>query len=228
MKFELEDNNRNLSIVDLTKELIRVADKLGKKTLTAKEYSDNGKYSIAPFKRQFGNWLNALEAAGLEKSRNYDISIEDWFLNLEEVWIKLGRQPYPSDIEKPLSKYSYAGYKRRFKGWRKALEAFVEYINEAGSSLDESENIQNLHIIDNNYHRTNRNIGLRLRFIVMRKDNFKCKICGRSPATTPDLKLEVDHIIPWGKGGETVIENLQTLCSDCNLGKSNLSMDIQP
>ena len=25
------------------------------------------------------------------------------------------------------------------------------------------------------------------------------------------------------KGGETVMDNLQTLCSDCNLGKSNLS-----
>lgn len=58
----------------------------------------------------------------------------------------------------------------------------------------------------------------------MRNDDFKCKICGRSPATQTGLKLEVDHIIPWDKGGETIIENLQTLCFDCNQGKSNLSM----
>ncbi|MCI5815572.1 HNH endonuclease [Ruminococcus sp.] len=48
-------------------------------------------------------------------------------------------------------------------------------------------------------------------------------MCGRSPSTTIGLELHIDHIIPWSMGGETVIDNLQTLCSDCNLGKSNLS-----
>ena len=70
--------------------------------------------------------------------------------------------------------------------------------------------------------RTKRDINLRLRFLVMKRDNFKCCMCGRSPATTPNLELHIDHIKPWSKGGETVIENLQTLCADCNLGKSNL------
>ncbi len=32
----------------------------------------------------------------------------------------------------------------------------------------------------------------------------------------------IDHIKPWSKGGETVLENLQTLCATCNLGKSNI------
>ncbi len=72
-------------------------------------------------------------------------------------------------------------------------------------------------------HKTNRDIGLRLRFMVMKRDSFKCCICGRSPATNPGLELHIDHIIPWSKGGETVIDNLQTLCSDCNLGKGNIS-----
>ena len=43
-----------------------------------------------------------------------------------------------------------------------------------------------------------------------------------SRAKGDNIELHIDHIIPWSKGGETVLENLQTLCSDCNLGKSNI------
>lgn len=71
-------------------------------------------------------------------------------------------------------------------------------------------------------HKTSRNINLRLRYQVLKRDNFKCVICGRSPAKDPNIELHIDHIIPWSKGGETIIDNLRTLCSDCNLGKSNI------
>lgn len=56
----------------------------------------------------------------------------------------------------------------------------------------------------------------------MKRDNFKCGICGAVPAINSDIELQVDHIIPWSKGGETTFDNLQTLCSRCNLGKSDL------
>ena len=70
--------------------------------------------------------------------------------------------------------------------------------------------------------RTSRSIDLRLRFKVLSRDCFRCRSCGASPATQPGVHLEVDHIIPWSKGGETELDNLQTLCSACNQGKSNL------
>src|SRR5947207_3420963 len=63
---------------------------------------------------------------------------------------------------------------------------------------------------------TPRTPGERLRFLVFRRDNFSCQICGRSPALHLGLVLHVDHVIPWSKGGETAIENLQTLCEPCN------------
>ena len=56
-----------------------------------------------------------------------------------------------------------------------------------------------------------------LRYDILKRDGYKCKICGRS--TKDGVKLHVDHIIPIAKGGKTVPENLQTLCQDCNLGK---------
>jgi len=71
-------------------------------------------------------------------------------------------------------------------------------------------------------HKTPRDLSLRLRFRVMKRDNFACRACGASPALKPGLLLHVDHIEPWSRGGETVEENLQTLCEGCNLGKSNV------
>ncbi len=53
----------------------------------------------------------------------------------------------------------------------------------------------------------------------MRRDGFKCQICG---STAKDgVKLHVDHIIPVSKGGKTEPKNLRTLCDRCNLGKSD-------
>jgi len=39
---------------------------------------------------------------------------------------------------------------------------------------------------------------------------------------SPKIILHVDHVMPYSKGGETVLENLQTLCLKWNIGKSNL------
>lgn len=66
------------------------------------------------------------------------------------------------------------------------------------------------------------NIGLR--FKVLQRDRFRCQLCGQSPASDLSCKLHVDHIIPFSKGGKTIFENLQTLCSNCNVGKSNRSV----
>ncbi len=56
-----------------------------------------------------------------------------------------------------------------------------------------------------------------LRYDILRRDGFKCQICGRTQAD--GVKLHIDHVIPIAKGGKTVKENLRTLCDQCNLGK---------
>lgn len=70
-------------------------------------------------------------------------------------------------------------------------------------------------------HKTGRNPSMKLRFEILKRDNFKCSACGASPATDPTVQLHIDHIMPWSKGGETTKDNLQTLCSTCNFGKGN-------
>ncbi|MBE6794863.1 MAG: HNH endonuclease [Ruminococcaceae bacterium] len=56
-----------------------------------------------------------------------------------------------------------------------------------------------------------------LRYDVLTRDGFRCKLCGRE--ANDGVKLEVDHIVPISKGGKTTMSNLQTLCKECNRGK---------
>ena len=56
-----------------------------------------------------------------------------------------------------------------------------------------------------------------LRYKIMQRDGFRCCLCGRSAAG--GVELEVDHIIPVSRGGNSDEKNLQTLCRDCNRGK---------
>lgn len=56
-----------------------------------------------------------------------------------------------------------------------------------------------------------------VRYDILKRDRFKCVICGRS--AKDGVKLHVDHIIPVSKGGKTEYSNLRTLCDACNFGK---------
>jgi 5-methylcytosine-specific restriction endonuclease McrA len=228
-----------LSAEECITELKRVAAQLSKNSLTLPEYRRAGRYSESPFLRNFGTWEKTLQAAGLSVSPRYHhrVSDEQYFENIERIWISLGRQPKCTEIIKPFSAYSLRAYEGRFGSWRKALVAFVEYVNkeeaQAGrratpdatqSTSPPTHEPPACHEIRfrEKVRRTSRKPSLRLRFRVMRRDNFKCRQCGRSPAVEPGVVLEVDHIKCWAEGNETVMENLQTLCKSCNQGKSNL------
>ena len=223
MKFELEEYHRNTPDDVLLDDLKMIANKLGKKSITRYDYDEHGKFSTTTFVRRFGSWFNALEKAGLEKTRTpMNLPKEELFHNLEEMWVKLGRQPRYGEVTKPLSKYSVGTYEHRFGTWLKALKAFVEYINNEGGALPQTSEQNPSQVKSSATHKTTRNINWRLRFVVMRRDDFKCQSCGRSPATDPGVILHVDHKKAWANGGETTQENLQTLCSVCNIGKSDL------
>jgi hypothetical protein len=58
-----------------------------------------------------------------------------------------------------------------------------------------------------------------LRYEVLKRDGGRCVLCGNSKKD--GVKLHVDHILPRSKGGKDTLDNLQTLCQPCNLGKGN-------
>lgn len=61
-----------------------------------------------------------------------------------------------------------------------------------------------------------RRIAPKVRFTVLRRDNYTCQYCG---AKAPNVQLTIDHALPVAKGGGNDISNLVTACSACNYGK---------
>lgn len=49
-----------------------------------------------------------------------------------------------------------------------------------------------------------------MRDAVLIRDGYACLHCGARD------DLQMDHTFPWSRGGETTVENLQTLCGPCN------------
>ena len=223
MQFEYEIYNKSISDEELLFDLKRVFDIFDTKNLTMKQYSIYGKYNCSTFIRRFGTWNKTLEKLKISPFQQF-YTEKNLFQNIKNVWIKKGKTPTRRDMDnKNFSNISSGAYLRKYGKWSDALKAFVEYIN----IVDNQE--QNIVVFpqkrENNNHITKRDINLRLRFKVLMRDNFKCCICGASPAKDSSVELHVDHIKPWSKGGETTIDNLQTLCSKCNLGKSDLDME---
>ena len=77
-------------------------------------------------------------------------------------------------------------------------------------------------IEDENTYKSNtsnkRKISPSKRIKILERDNFTCQYCG---SKAPEVKIEIDHIIPISKDGTNEIENLTTACFECNIGKSN-------
>jgi hypothetical protein len=216
MQFKIEQvSGMQVSEDELIADLKATATRLGKDTIGQKEYRKHGKYDDSTATRRFGTWNDALAAAGLQISNEVGLSDERLFENILTLWQHYGRQPRRSELAAPPSTISQSPYNRRFGSWMGSLHAFAEYAN----GMDE---ITLLSSGAPAQRKTGRDPSLRLRWHVLQRDRFTCRACGKSPASTIGVELHVDHVIPWSKDGETILDNLQTLCSICNLGKSNV------
>lgn len=203
----------------------RVAAQLNKSTITSSEYAQHGQFERTYLAHKWKSWANVLKQAGLQPTSYHTAGIDesDLLREIGRLWEEKGTQPTCSDVRNGLLKYGLTTYTRRFGSWNNALRRFLEFCDEPQpleaiepqpTATTSTEPIYR--------HTTSRDVNLRLRYKVMLRDNFKCCCCGKSPATHPNIILHIDHIVPWSESGETTIDNLQTLCQDCNLGKSNL------
>lgn len=154
-------------------------------------------------------------------------SDKELFNEMERIWQKVGQRPSRTEWEMSEPKIAYNTYKQRFGGWTNACTKFIEYKMGGDILADdfvlpdqEEQKTQQENKVE--YKKENsRNVSLSLRLEVLSRDKFRCVFCGKSPATDIGTKLHIDHIMPFANGGKSILENLQTLCEECNLGKSN-------
>ena len=205
---------------DIIEEMSSVMKKLGKTKLTIKEFDANAKINSSTVIRRFGKWNKALTLAGAEISNTF-YSDEELLSNIKDVWLKKGTQPSRRDMDnKVLSIISSGTYLRHYGTWYKALESFMAYISEIEDdfTIDVSESINTSSVIK---HKTKREPSDRLKVQVLMRDGNRCRICGVE-CSGGLHNIHFDHIIPWSKGGETTLDNLQVLCSACNEAKGNM------
>ena len=204
---------------DIIEEMKSVMKKLGKTKLTIKEFDANARINSSTVASHFGSWNKALVAVGGELSKIIH-SHEEMMVNIRNAWIMKGGQPSKRDMnDKSLSSISSASYIRRYGTWYKALESFIAYISE--NDEDSITDIPENNSASSFEHKTKRDPSDRLKVQVLMRDGNRCRICGVE-CSGGLHNIHFDHIIPWSKGGETTLENLQVLCSACNEAKGNM------
>lgn len=223
MKFEIRLYHKRISDTELIDDIRETAKKLNQAKLTQEQYNRNGRFTAVTAKKRFGTWRKAIEKAGLIPY-SMNLTQKELLDNMERTWRKLGKQPAMKQMKKH-SICSGNPYERCFGSWNKALIAFDKYIKSGRKEYPRTEHDSGMKTIPSKTrgkHRTKRRVSYMLRYKVLKRDKYKCRICGSSPGKDASVKLHIDHILPWSKGGESVIGNLQTLCKDCNAGKGSL------
>ena len=219
---------------EVVAEMREIWEKLGRKPMTAAHFNQHAKMNSATVTRHFGSCWAAMKKADLPMSRlGKRYSDDNYFENLLAVWTHYGRQPKYREMDAPPSCISSGAYEKKWETWTKALLAFLDQVNRDarercsnGASTDVVEERKPAHLSRRKSGagrakaEHQRQITLGLRYDILKRDRFRCVLCGASPATNLGCVLHVDHMVPYSKGGQTICENLRTLCESCNIGKS--------
>ena len=104
---------------------------------------------------------------------------------------------------------SYANLQIRFGPYREFLPRFFAW-KKGAITYDQ--------VIEKPQKPRRKNLKAKTRFAVLDRDQHRCVVCG---ATPEDDRLVVDHILPVSLGGSDEMDNLRTLCNECNVGRSN-------
>jgi len=206
--------SRSEIIVKL-KEFYKIKDY---KSFTRKEWDAwrNKPISSSQIFRLFGSWADALQKAGIKAQRRGRRNLKQMVDLFKGAWKESDGVPTRKGLDNYLIKvsapYTYLSYKFYWGSIGRLAKRIVEH--QEGKITDSE-----LYLPFKSSKKRDK-IPQGLRYAVLKRDNEQCVKCGASPKKH-GVVLEVDHKIPWSKGGTNELSNLQTLCHRCNRGKKD-------
>ena len=193
---------RSLTNEEILAEIRIIANKLKKTVLSGTDIKNHSDINKGLLASRFGSISTAITLAGLSPaiSRHSDDEI---FENLFKVWTFYGRPPTHLEIDEPPSVIASSTYIRRFGGWRNALREFVERFGSDDAAPPKVAAPQTTetnppvaasgadnrppHLFTPRAHVTprppanKRDPSIGLRFRVLQRDHFRCRLCGPQP-----------------------------------------------
>ena len=189
---------------------------LTQKIKFAEQYEGNDKFAQAHRRQKQIVFIDLLKKLGFDVTENSDIILGIYDPQKNQL-VNTSPDKFLNDlIVVSLLKGHFQGN----KGYQLEILPSFNKLDYIFTGKDEEITDLALKVIENKAKRT---IPIGIRYKVLKKDAFKCIACGRG---VPDgVKLHIDHKTPFSLGGLTELINLQTLCNECNIGKSNKYID---
>ncbi len=214
-QFNLNAKRTHLTDGDLVAALQSAAETLGGGYFSTTQYDSlSGKRPhSSTITDRFGSWKKALLLIGITGGRERQYSPETLISNLENIWKQLGFPPGKRQMSSLGDKISERPYIRHWGSVRAACEMLAAF---HGGKISKEQLTAG-----NTEESIRTTIPLKDRWAVLKRDNYRCSKCGACPSSDHKIELEVDHIRPVAKGGGNALENLQTLCRNCNQGKKD-------
>lgn len=189
---------------------------LTQKIKFSEQFKGNAKLAQAHRQQKQIVFCGLLRKMGLEITDTNDL-ILGIFDPMESRFLNTSAEKFLNDF---IMVSIIKGHFQGNKGYQ--LEILPDYRSHQHQFIGVDDSIQSLplKLVDN---KSKRHIPLGLRYKVLKNNAFKCVACGHG--VDDGAKLHIDHKLPFSLGGLTELNNLQTLCSECNLSKSNKHID---
>jgi 5-methylcytosine-specific restriction endonuclease McrA len=216
--FKVDRTNTKYSKAEIIASLKKYGEQYRVTTFRMREYDKWPKKIVCSgtIRNYFGSWGKALRASGLRAERSCKLDPKEMVNAFKQCWKEHLSVPSRSQLKDYLSRHNFpfrlSTYD--FFGGLGRLAQLIEKIEKG--QLPESVLYQRIE-----REKKRRSISLKDRTAVLTRDGYRCVKCGASPKKDPLVILHVDHIVPDSKGGTSDLDNLQTLCFDCNEGKKN-------